>query len=95
MRLSLVVADVVAVAAAVQLCICPFHVAVACLIATKNTKKAGERSVAGGAKQEVTRRNKWKKTKHKQIKNCACEFCELCQKHKRHEAECTAEGWQK
>lgn len=57
MRLSLVVAYVVAVAAAVQLCICPFHVAVACLIATKNTKKAGERSVAGGAK---TRSNKEK-----------------------------------
>lgn len=97
MRPSFVVVDAVAVAvaAAVQLCICPFRVAVACLIATKNSKKAGERSVAGGAKQEETRRNKWKKTKHKQIKNCACEFCELCQKHKRHEAEGTAEGRQK
>lgn len=86
MRPSFVVADAVAVAvaSAVQLCICPFRVAVACLIATKNSKK-----------QEETRRNKWKKTKHKQIKNCACEFCELCQKHKRHEAEGTAEGRQK
>lgn len=53
MRLSFVVTDAVAVAvaAAVQLCICPFHVAVACLIATKNTKKAGERSAAGGEKK--------------------------------------------
>lgn len=50
MRPSFVVVDAVAVAvaAAVQLCICPFRVAVACLIATKNSKKSGERSVAGG-----------------------------------------------
>lgn len=54
MRPPFVVVDAVAVAvaAAVQLCICPFRVAVACLIATKNSKKAGERSVAGGVQNK-------------------------------------------
>lgn len=60
MRLSFVVADAVAVAVAAQLCICPFHVAVACLIATKNSKKGEEKKAKGECN---TRRNKEKQVK--------------------------------